>query len=378
MTQPLLINTREELYIFLGFFVALIMLVLKLWKHKSSLPMHLSFAFSSVGQVTGLLIAWPFLATNNVAYNHSNLAKEEFSWNVTCQKNASNAKPEKYVTRIHWAFMINGVLGFLLGLLCLLVVYASKSSIENYSEDSSKKDGLSLKDYCCSFCHSQNTCIQMNVFIMYLVFFILRLAIRAKNASVHLGLMPVALESELHFSTNSGVLLKSLHFLSTAIGRTILGVLSHFISINLYSLMCMTLQLFFMTLIAFNGVSHPVVFWICVPAHGVFTSVAVPATINLFDRYIRMTGFILASSGMSQPIGNAVAIYLNGYLLEQYDAKCILVEAFSWSVVMLSGVVGMILLGKRFGDRFVEEEKQVESLESQEEKLTLMSADEDK
>ena len=352
------------------------MLVLKLWEHKSSLPMHLSFAFGTVGQVTGLLIAWPFLATNNVSHNPSNLAKED--WNLTCQRNASNVKPEIYVTRIHWAFMINGVLGFLVGLLCLFVVYSSKSSIENYTEDSSKKGGLFLKDYCCSFCHSQNRCIQLYVFIMFLVLFILRLAIRAKDSSVKLGLMPVALESELHFSTNAGVLLKSLNFLSGAIGRTILGVLSHFISINLYSLVCMTIQLFFMALIAFNGVSHPVLFWICVPAHGVFTSVAVPAAINLFDRYIRMTGFILASSGMSQPLGNAVAIYLNGYLLEQYDAKSILVEAFSWSVVILSGVVSMILLGKKFGDRFVEEEKQVESLDSQEEKLTLMSADENK
>ena len=354
-------------------FVALIMLVLKLWGCKSSLPMHLSVAFGTVGQVSAVLIAWPFLATNNMPSNHSTEGKEEVLWHTTWHGKLNSTKLELHQTEIHWAFMINGVACFLVGTSCFLVAYLFQpvAEIERHKGTFLKEDKLSFNSLCCCFCLPEKKVVHKYV-SMILLFFIVCVAIRAKDSSVRLGLMPVALESELHFSTDTGVMLKAFNFMSRALGRTILGILSHFISIKLYSVVCITLQLFFMALIAFYGIIHPVLFWICVPVHGFFASVALPAAISLFDRYIRITGFILAFSGLSYPLGNAIATYLNGYILEQYNAKWILVEAFGFSVVMFSGVLGITILGNKFGDRFIEDDK------PSEEAKPLMSDDEEK
>ena len=348
--------------------VAVLMIhILKLWTNKSSLPIHLLFAVGAVGQITGVIIAWLFMTS---AKDSTHLIPAP--GNSSCLQNVTVDNQDVHHCKIHWAFAVVGSLSCLLGLLfVILAVRFNVTIMAHLGPDTSKKLATCLQ--CCSWCstdtkeagHSKYT------YILFIILFILRIAIRGKETSIQFGIMPVAIESDLHFTKDAGAMIKTFNFLARAVGRSILGVISHFISIQLYSSVCMTLQAFIMALIAFLGISHPLVFWICVPVHAVFTSVSGPAAISLFNRYIKITGIILAASDFAYALGNITALVLNGYLLDLYGARWILIEAFGWSLLMFTGFLVVIFFGYKLGDRFVTEEIKIKETDTEAEKPLL-------
>ena len=340
-------------------FLVLMTQIFKIWSEKAPLPLHLVCSFRTFGQIAGVFIALPFLSEVNTQHNSTFIKTINISSTMPVKIQDSN-------NRIHWPFAIVGILIILTGILSLAISIGKCAEVESLRQ----LDTETSPSKCCL------PCIQnRNIYFWLLVssLFLVQMAIAAKDVSIIFGILPVATESKLHMSKREATLVIFLLLITRSVGRAVLGLITRIMSLKIYSIICILLALGLMIVLSTWGVNSSTVFWITVPSHSVFSSAGTPAAYSLCDRYIRLTGSLVALTEIGKSLGSLEALLLNGYILDHFGGKGVLMECLGWSTLIVFGFISIICIGYKIGDRFEEIEVTEELKPLVEEKETNLS-----
>ena len=311
--------------------------IFKVWNDKAPMPLHHIWSFGTVGQIIGVFIAGPFLSpvnTGNSSYNSSSVIMNN-------SYNSTNMMTKEISSHIQWPFIIIGIIIVLTGILSIAV---SKGVSMEFENSKHSKSGVSK---CCSF-GIQNQ--DIHFWLLVISLFLVQMAISAKDVSITFGIMPVAID--LQMTKREGALVSLLHLLGRAGGKMILGLLTRIISIRTYSIMCILMSLLLLVILTVWGVDNSTLFYVTLPCHSVFSSADTPAAYSLSDRYTKITGYIVAFTEIGKSLGCLEALALNGYILDHFGGRGVLVECIGWSILIVCGYISIICIGYKLGDRF--------------------------
>ena len=172
------------------------------------------------------------------------------------------------------------------------------------------------------------------------------------EASLQMGLMPVAVESELHFDKDDGAMVIAVHNITRVLGRILWAITLCYFSVKMVAPMVTIIETILGGILAVWGVTSKILFWTIVPFHSFFGSGAFPSFVPLADRYIRVTGIIVALTETGSAVGAFLAVFMNGVVLHRFGAKWLLTLSFVWSCLMVASIILMLAMERWVPDRF--------------------------
>ena len=306
----------------------------KLWGQTSPLPVHAVLSARCIGQVASIFISRPFLSEERHQQN--------VSFNGSFTQIAYN-----HVNHIHWPYLIIGTSTVIFGFISLAVFTFSNTLTFMKREMSAST--MKIRKYCFP-CDSR---INVKYQILYgLIIFFAYFFICAAEVSLNMGILPVAVEGNIHFTKQNASLLHSSHHIARTLGRMLIGPVAVLITIKISAVLCSLSAAVSLGLLAFLDTQNPLVYWIIVPLQSFFGSSSTPSMLSLSDRYIQVSGFLIMVSDFGNTAGAFTTVAANGFLLEYTRPIWVLVLAFIWACFVFICIVVVIILGRTVGDRF--------------------------
>ena len=314
-----------------------------------------------MGCTVAPLIAQPFISEVNVKGTNSSINvtlnptdKSKYSWQgsrlsvyLSTIETPNKTDSELPSELIYVPYLIIGSYGCLMALV--FFVFACLPTPEELTpKDQGKKPFLAM--------FSPRSCGDGNMLFssLFLLGLFLVYTLQVANmTSFGTYIYPIAVNTtSLKFSSAVGSEITTAYYISATLGRLFWGVLSHCISIKIILFLEICLQL--CTVIAFVlfGLSTKLVFVVLLCLCSFFMSPVYPSVMAWTDRYIEVSGLVVAVIDTGIGVGALISTYISGVIFQRFGAQSLFYFALTCASLVLVVLTSMQIGGGIHGDRY--------------------------
>ena len=303
------------------------------WAEKAPLPVHALHTAFTFGQILGPVISQPFITPVNSTDSNSS---------VTLAPTVT-PEPSKLVFA---PYVICGIFSCVVSLF-----FAIFACIPPPKEiiDKNQKPKTLYEMFSPAACADGKLLFATFWVICLFVAYVVHVS---PMNSITIFLYPVAVKSQLHFPTTIAIVLQSVYYTSGTVGRIIFGLLSHYVSIKILVFIEIITQLGGFAGLAFLGLSAQYMFWIWICSVTFFASPIYPAVMAWADRYIEVTGLVVAVIDTGIGVGVFASSWLSGLIFQRKGSQVLLYFCFSCASGLFLVIFLMQIVGAIHGDRY--------------------------
>ena len=314
-----------------------------------------------MGCTVAPLIAQPFISEVNVKGTNSSINvtlnptdKSKYSWQgsrlsvyLSTIETPNKTDSELPSELIYVPYLIIGSYGCLMALV-FFVFACLPTPEELMPKDQGKKPFLAM--------FSPRSCGDGNMLFssLFLLGLFLVYTLQVANmTSFGTYIYPIAVNTtSLKFSSAVGSEITTAYYISATLGRLFWGVLSHCISIKIILFLEICLQL--CTVIAFVlfGLSTKLVFVVLLCLCSFFMSPVYPSVMAWTDRYIEVSGLVVAVIDTGIGVGALISTYISGVIFQRFGAQSLFYFALTCASLVLVVLTSMQIGGGIHGDRY--------------------------
>ena len=335
--------------------------LISVWGKKAPVPVHVLQLMFAVGQAVAPLLTKPFISKVNTDIFNSITAANSSTINFTSQVphlpetnspvtvygnytyQLNYDKPSPY---IYVPFLLLGAYGCAISVI--FVIFACKPAPQELNSRLKKKTFREL--FSPKFCGDGDVSfVSLFLIGLFLVYFMEIAAMVALSTFIY----PIAVNTKsLQFTSSSGSVVTTLFFTLGMAGRLFWAILSHFISIKFIAFCELTLQVVSFICLALFGLKSQLSFSILVCVCSFFMQPLYPALMAWSNRYIEVTGLVVAVIDTGIGIGYLLSSWISGIVYQRFGAQSILYFSLSCSAVVLAIAILMQVRSSYHGDRF--------------------------
>ena len=332
-----------------------------MWAEKAPLPVHALHTAVTLGQMIGPLIAQPFISSrndtnpaggeqiNDQAFKYYTSGNMSASWDQMLHSDLHSQQmaPSPFI------FMPYVIVGTFTCLVSIVFFIFSRMQIpsEFLSTETTPR---TLKQIL-----NPATCADGNILyatFMLICIFLVYLAYVSTNNSMNIFLYPIAMETHLNFTKTSASLLMTTYFAASTAGRFFWGLLSHFIPITVILLLELAFEVGCYTSLASIGLNSLPALWTLACTSAFFMTPVYPTVMAWADRYIKVTGAVVAIIDIGIGSGTFTSSWMSGVIYQRMGAQAFFYWVFACACSLCFILLIMQIVGSIHGDRYEKEE----------------------
>ena len=148
----------------------------------------------------------------------------------------------------------------------------------------------------------------------------------------------------------SALLLTTYSFLS-ALARGLCAVITRCVPIQIVLLIEISMALLLQMYLVFYGMNSPTSLWLLTCSLVMFTAPTYPTVMAWADRYVEVTGAVVAIIDIGIGLGGFIALVISGSLFQNQGPQAVLTFGFVLGILLTCVYVPMQVSGYRRGDR---------------------------
>ncbi|XP_064600759.1 sodium-dependent glucose transporter 1C-like [Liolophura sinensis] len=317
---------------------------LQLWQEKANTPIHaLHFGFG-LGSVISPQVTRPFLSLivrNGTLMNPNSTELEDHGLNSTSMV---VLRP----SRIEIPYFIVGGVVFLMGMAFVAFQFVYTSGRPGSPDVDNEDAQTTLSDVKSIF--FSRSAKRLDVIILTQVFFFYFFLYGGTNP-VDTFLFTYAVESDLGFTKDEAAYLDSAYWASFTVGRFISAVVAHWVSVNYMIFFEVFASAGVLAFLSFKAVETKTLLWVFSCLYSAASAPLFPSGTAWADRYIKVSGIIIAVFDVGFGVAGFIFQSLAGHLFTRYNPNSLLYLSLGSAVVLCLLMISMKLVGGCQGDR---------------------------
>lgn len=326
----------------------------------------LQFAYT-MGVIIAPAISIPFLS-NNEMNNSSHMKTSQNNFLPSNYRQNGNVdagyKTEEghlpyeapsyfssWITHVHVPYGVCGLWTVFIS-VAFLILFCCKNS-NQYSElPTGHRKRFSTKEICNpGLCANGNKSFGL-VFVVFTV--LVYICIQGRDRGLSAYLFVIANQGELHLQKSNSAILVIVYIVSSIAGKTFVDiVLSKLLKIQISLFLQIITASYFQLLLLFYGLTDVKSFWILVCLVSFFTGPTLSSFMTWSDRYIEVTGTVVAIIDIALAAGTFGTLWTSGHLYEQSGTVGVFSVGFVSGLMLLTVLVVLQIISHLKGDRYM-------------------------
>ena len=341
----------------------------KLFGKSSGLYLNMVQAFTGCGKLLAPLLAWPFLAEQDILLEFEQLIlSENKTWNIprnltqcNCFEgvcygtNCTHKYTKKYLedyefgANIHIPFTVVAMVLCLAGIACFCAYFFFKPTNLATQEDDLKEKSRAYLTFVADLCTCERfyeICILILLFLFY-VFIVVCI-----NGGEYY-LYPLLMVSDLKITKTEATWLNTAFHACLVISRLItMGILC-FISIKIFMNIMLLAACVVCILWTFIGLNSKLNMWILSPLYMFIFAPVYSSGLAYADRYVEVTGLITALLDLGAGAAITSSTWLLPWLLHHFGPQYVLLSFLCCTIICFCFSCAIYVIGKLIvGDRY--------------------------
>ena len=320
-----------------------------MWKEKASLPIHLLLVMNAVGYTVTPPITSIFLSSDSNSTVNTTTDLDNHMYDMTDMYISLIFKTMASghtVTHVWIAYSICGVFAVLVG-ISFLVFQIIKLPYPGIQHEPQR----SLKDMLKSWCgQNQNRRFYIYLLISGFLYFGIN---RHRVNCMQLFLFTIAVKTKnIHMSKHTAALFLTTFRICFTCGRLLAGILSHWIPLQVI-VMCMIFSELVMHIVmALFALESTTLLWSLSCVTGFMLGPTYPSVISWYNRYVEMTGMLVAVADIGVGFGTTSSTWLSGFLFQYKGPEFVFYMLVAAGVAVCLVLVPMQIVFAVKGERF--------------------------
>lgn len=326
---------------------------LQLWQEKANTPIHaLHFGFG-LGSVISPQVTRPFLS---LTVRNETLMNPNSTEGVTYGLNSTSTVVLR-PSRIEIPYFIIGGVVFIMGLTFVAFQFVYTSGRPERPNADKEQTETALSHVKSTF--FSRSAKPLEIIILVQVFFFYFFLYGGTNP-VDTFLFTFAVESDLGFTKDEAAYLDSAYWASFTVGRFLSAVVAHWVSVNYMIIFEVFSSAEVLAFLSFKAVETKTMLWVFSCLYSAASAPLFPSGTAWADRYIKVSGIIIAVFDVGFGVAGFILQSLAGHLFTRYNPNSLLYLSLASAVVLCLLMISMKLVGGCQGDRHERQRKQAE------------------